>query len=71
MPFAMLFDAIKGRIGPKDMKVVNVHYDLFRVCYTISYLLPSDFTQCFSDFLFLYPSFVLLRLLKLLLEQEN
>ncbi|GFZ16595.1 similar to RCD one 1 [Actinidia rufa] len=30
MPFAMLFDAIKSKIGPKDMKVVNVHYDLFR-----------------------------------------
>ncbi|PSR89261.1 Inactive poly [ADP-ribose] polymerase [Actinidia chinensis var. chinensis] len=30
MPFAMLFEAIKSKIGPKDMKVVNVHYDLFR-----------------------------------------
>ena len=56
MPFAMLFEAIKSKIGPKDMKVVNVHYDLFRVCCTISYLFPSDFTLVFSYFLFLRTS---------------
>ncbi|KAL6985715.1 hypothetical protein U1Q18_019089 [Sarracenia purpurea var. burkii] len=29
MPFAMLFDAISLKIAPKDMKLVNVHYNLF------------------------------------------
>lgn len=32
MPFAALFEAISKEVAPKDMKLVNVHYDLFRVC---------------------------------------
>ncbi|XP_057467364.1 inactive poly [ADP-ribose] polymerase RCD1-like isoform X1 [Actinidia eriantha] len=30
MSFAMLFDAISNKIAPKDMKLVNFHYNLFR-----------------------------------------
>ncbi|KAL7259501.1 hypothetical protein ACSBR1_005404 [Camellia fascicularis] len=30
MPFAILFDAISNKIDPKDMKLLNIHYDLFR-----------------------------------------
>ncbi|KAK9928044.1 hypothetical protein M0R45_025200 [Rubus argutus] len=35
MPFAALFEAISKEVAPKDMKLVNVHYDLFR-CKKIS-----------------------------------
>ncbi|KAF5935908.1 hypothetical protein HYC85_027037 [Camellia sinensis] len=31
MPFAILFDAISNKIDPKDMKLLNIHYDLFRI----------------------------------------
>lgn len=30
MPFPLLFEAISNQILPKDMKLVNVHYELFR-----------------------------------------
>uniref|UniRef100_A0A5B6ZI25 Putative inactive poly(ADP-ribose) polymerase RCD1-like n=1 Tax=Davidia involucrata TaxID=16924 RepID=A0A5B6ZI25_DAVIN len=30
MPFALLFEAISNKVAPKDMKLVNIHYDLFR-----------------------------------------
>ncbi|KAF3449363.1 hypothetical protein FNV43_RR10091 [Rhamnella rubrinervis] len=30
MPFPMLFSAISSEVAPKDMELVNVHYDLFR-----------------------------------------
>ncbi|XP_058191609.1 inactive poly [ADP-ribose] polymerase RCD1-like isoform X2 [Rhododendron vialii] len=30
MPFAMLFDAISTKVAPKDMKWVNMHYNMFR-----------------------------------------
>ncbi|XP_040373652.1 inactive poly [ADP-ribose] polymerase RCD1-like [Rosa chinensis] len=35
MPFKALFEAISKEVAPKDMKLVNVHYDLFR-CKKIS-----------------------------------
>ncbi|CAK9173442.1 unnamed protein product [Ilex paraguariensis] len=35
MPFAMLFQAISNEVSPKDMKLVQLHYDLFRVCIVI------------------------------------
>ncbi|KAI7989162.1 Inactive poly [ADP-ribose] polymerase RCD1 [Camellia lanceoleosa] len=35
MPFASLFDAISNKIDPKDTKLLNIHYDIFR--------LPSNF----------------------------
>ncbi|KAA8522009.1 hypothetical protein F0562_012677 [Nyssa sinensis] len=30
MPFAYLFEAISHKVAHKDMKLVNIHYDLFR-----------------------------------------
>ncbi|KAK9275548.1 hypothetical protein L1049_022815 [Liquidambar formosana] len=30
MPFAMLFEAISNEVAPKDMNLVNTHYDQFR-----------------------------------------
>ncbi|KAF8379025.1 hypothetical protein HHK36_028452 [Tetracentron sinense] len=30
MPFSMLFAAISNKVSPKDMKLINVHYDQFR-----------------------------------------
>ncbi|KAF5938733.1 hypothetical protein HYC85_022992 [Camellia sinensis] len=30
MPFALLFGAISSKVAPKDMKLVDVHYELFR-----------------------------------------
>ncbi|KAA8525842.1 hypothetical protein F0562_007697 [Nyssa sinensis] len=30
MPFASLFEAISNKVAPRDMKLVNIHYDLFR-----------------------------------------
>ncbi|KAE9446226.1 hypothetical protein C3L33_21879, partial [Rhododendron williamsianum] len=30
MPFAMLFNAISTKVAPKDMKWVNMHYNMFR-----------------------------------------
>ncbi|XP_059656880.1 inactive poly [ADP-ribose] polymerase RCD1-like [Cornus florida] len=30
MPFALLFEAISNNVAPKDMKMVNFHYELFR-----------------------------------------
>lgn len=31
LPFAKLFEAISKEISPKDMKLVNIHYDIFKV----------------------------------------
>ncbi|CAL5441973.1 unnamed protein product [Camellia sinensis] len=39
MPFAILFDAISNKIDPKDTKLLNIHYDLFRV--TIQFYMPA------------------------------
>ncbi|KAH7835686.1 hypothetical protein Vadar_028786 [Vaccinium darrowii] len=30
MPFALLFEAISNKVAPKDMKWVNMHYNMFR-----------------------------------------
>ncbi|GMY29671.1 inactive poly [ADP-ribose] polymerase RCD1-like [Fagus crenata] len=30
LPFAKLFEAISKEISPKDMKLVNIHYDIFK-----------------------------------------
>lgn len=32
MPFPMLFAAISSEVPPKEMDLVNKHYELFRVC---------------------------------------
>ena len=64
MSFAMLFDAISNKIAPKDMKLVNFHYNLFRVRYIISLSLPRSILA--NVFLIFF-----LSLFEMMVEQEN
>lgn len=59
MPFPMLFSAISSEVAPKDMELVNVHYDLFRVRLKIFLFLLSRFVfDIFTVFILCYNNFI-------------